>query len=910
MALNPPVKRKQPAESKNQSSDSKHAAKRVKTSRARSILTQASEKALNKNGDLDVSTFIKAREYEIKALESSMGSSKKSSSTRAFQQVPKDLRRRTASHNVKKVPKRLRARAAKEMKDDNTPTVSSRRRNPTPHMRLRLETAKRLETLSKRIQAKREKAFNAKHNLRGPHVAEKASATLRPPRASKNVLASPEKQSSKYRRREVHKSWLPTHIWHAKRARMPEPKFPLWRFAIPLSPTAKAHRPTHRAGSSRGCVAWDTSYQSTILVRGMQASLLGSLRALGIDEIVLGGKKGSRWRRGTRIWSGWIRERDGEQSPITEVQIIWCAEDTKLHDGAPAQKHKEKRQFILRVHPSAFLQVWTEVLKVAKIQKPSPDVEDLRFQIGSIDITGPGSTEALVGILKPKLQAGAVPSEKIARLWSQLGALTNPSVLPASAVLGLNFHDPRLFHPPRTVKSTNTEYSEHDFLTMLASWSPDTAASPSAIFSHAARYAASRLPSQKAINRRKGAALPGSYPLPLSTDPSIPILLIASRAPSLNMQGTWSLLIPWKCVLPVWHSLMHYPISSGGEPRFGGLQEKRQILFEQGQAWFPGDFQGTRAGWQWEVMEREKRKKAWEKRPKSKRISWDAVELGDGRKGEVGKGWACDWERLFEGPPPQESELISQNDSSKPPPAPAPQAAPTSSIPCPTASELPKVPTLPPKPPLNISHVSSALLGTLTSVPSRGLASVRLTLLHRGTPTVCARIYGLPVDAALRKKWLSLLSSLRSSVSPQTKSPHSKTARIGDSAVPSHVSDLPSDTPAHIKRQALARALLNGPVSANAEEYPSCPAEEDLIGFVTTGNFDLGMGRSAALGNIAIAKALKQIDVSENKESEATGESTGNEGQSLLRGLKPEDRICVVRNAGQRVARLARWEFV
>ena len=115
MASNLPAKRKQPADSKNQSNDSKRAAKRVKTSQARSILTQASEKALNKNGDLDVSTFIKAREYEIKAMESSMGSSKKSSSTRAFQQVPKDLRRRTASHNVKKVPKRLRARAAKEV---------------------------------------------------------------------------------------------------------------------------------------------------------------------------------------------------------------------------------------------------------------------------------------------------------------------------------------------------------------------------------------------------------------------------------------------------------------------------------------------------------------------------------------------------------------------------------------------------------------------------------------------------------------------------------------------------------------------------------------------------------------------------------------------------------------------------
>ena len=48
-----------------------------------------------------------------------MSGSKKALSSRAFQQVPRDLRRRTASHNVKRVPKRLRARAAKEVRQVN-----------------------------------------------------------------------------------------------------------------------------------------------------------------------------------------------------------------------------------------------------------------------------------------------------------------------------------------------------------------------------------------------------------------------------------------------------------------------------------------------------------------------------------------------------------------------------------------------------------------------------------------------------------------------------------------------------------------------------------------------------------------------------------------------------------------------
>lgn len=97
-------------------SNTHRSAKRAKTANARTILTQQSDKALNKNGDLDVSAFVKAREFEIKAMGASMGASKSSLATRAFQQVPRGLRRRTASHNVKRVPKRLRARAAKEVR--------------------------------------------------------------------------------------------------------------------------------------------------------------------------------------------------------------------------------------------------------------------------------------------------------------------------------------------------------------------------------------------------------------------------------------------------------------------------------------------------------------------------------------------------------------------------------------------------------------------------------------------------------------------------------------------------------------------------------------------------------------------------------------------------------------------------
>jgi len=81
---------------------------------ARKADSQAVHKAFP-NGELNVDKFVKAKEFEILALEESMKRSKDYLNTRAFQEVPRDLRRRTASHNVKRVPKRLQERAAREV---------------------------------------------------------------------------------------------------------------------------------------------------------------------------------------------------------------------------------------------------------------------------------------------------------------------------------------------------------------------------------------------------------------------------------------------------------------------------------------------------------------------------------------------------------------------------------------------------------------------------------------------------------------------------------------------------------------------------------------------------------------------------------------------------------------------------
>lgn len=89
--------------------------KRHKMNNARIIRTQTSDAAYN-DGELNVEKFVRAREFEIKALEDGMKRAKHGLSTRAHQELPRELRRRTASHNVKRVPKRLRERAKKEVR--------------------------------------------------------------------------------------------------------------------------------------------------------------------------------------------------------------------------------------------------------------------------------------------------------------------------------------------------------------------------------------------------------------------------------------------------------------------------------------------------------------------------------------------------------------------------------------------------------------------------------------------------------------------------------------------------------------------------------------------------------------------------------------------------------------------------
>jgi ribonuclease P/MRP protein subunit POP1 len=874
-------KRKDPPQSSSSSQkglDRGRDFKRVKINDARSILKQTSDAAF-KNGDLDVQSFLKSREFEISALENGIMKSKGGRTSRAFQQVPRDMRRRTASHNVKRVPKRLQRRAKKEMKDDNTPTIDPSKRKPrTTRGRLRAETAKRLGILAAK------KAVKAKHGDKASGIQTRAAR----PKIRKNKLNEPPKPKSKFRKRQICKTWLPTHMWHAKRARMTEPKNPLWRFSIPLTSTEKSYRPTHRAGGARGAVAWDMSYMSTIQLEGPTTSLEKLLKAMGVTEQWLWDEKGTKWRHGKRTWSGWLSRNIKDKSIlIGPSTIFWCPTDQQIGDE-PENKTKKPPSFriFVRIHPSAFLETWTEVLRLSKLQRPAVHIEDLRFEIGSIDITGPGSAEALLGILHPYNQSED-SMEEHAKMFRSLAGVTNPGSLPFNSLLAFSIMDPRLRYPPRPVKMPNTSDENANFtlLEMLSAWPVDSSTGSPALFDRESRFKATRLPSQKSLNRRKALSPPGNYPSIQATDPPIPIMLLTSRPAAPSAQGTWTLLAPWKCILPIWYGLVHYPLSSGGNIRFGGLQELRQIHFEQGVPWFPVDFPGTMSGLTWETEERAKRKREWEKRPKGKRVEWDSLDLGGGRKGEIGRGWACDFEQVL--------GLTSLADSGKSVDA-GLDTQPTPENP-PKAAELP------------IEHVPKKVFSSLLSsskleLPSTSaVATVRMMLTSRGIASPCARIYRLPqpkssqdssiisssAQAPTREQWLSLLPS--TSNSKPLPNPNTQAAK--------NLGRIPLNIPLPQRVRLLAQSLLQQPPlpfpadKGDADGKPLVPGEEDLIGFVTTGEFNLAEGKGVAVGTVFLSKIIEDFS------------------RDGVKGGK-DRKLCILRNAGEKIGHLARWEVV
>jgi ribonuclease P/MRP protein subunit POP1 len=307
------------------------------------------------------------------------------------------------------------------------------------------------------------------------------------------------------------------------------------------------------------------------------------------------------------------------------------------------QKIFPKRTVFIRIHPSGFVQLWKLLLQLSKVQKPSVTVHDLRYEIGSLELMGPNSTESLVNILRPMVgskESQKTPSADAA--WDSLALITNPSFLPKNILIAFDAVDPRLRDAGCIKPNPNGMPQAID---VCSQWPLDGAFGPGSLFDRKLREKSnSSAPSEKTLNR-KSETDPSKSSTSSTEGAVIPLVLFPTQQ-GRSIQSSWVVLLPWNRVKAVWRGFMNCPLSCGNTVRFGGIAEAHQAAYESGTAWFPADYPGTEAGFQWELQERKKSESEWRRKPKGRRVEYESVDLGAGRKGEIGRGWACDWESL------------------------------------------------------------------------------------------------------------------------------------------------------------------------------------------------------------------------------------------------------------------------
>jgi ribonuclease P/MRP protein subunit POP1 len=278
---------------------------------------------------------------------------------------------------------------------------------------------------------------------------------------------------------------------------------------------------------------------------------------------------------------------------------------------------------------------------------------------------------------------------------------------------------------------------------------------------------------------------------------------------------------------------MHYPQS-----QFGGLIEYSQISFERGVRAFPDDWPGTIAGDKCGKKVADELKEKWDRRPNGKKESWGKILKGLERK-EVGDPFNCDW-TLLSKKHDEEQDKLKMNEMEKSIETIREQAkaAMEGSVEVTLSDPIPFLLS-----PEYSKQLFSRKIMVTTVDLSTALIPIQFRFLQKGNVSFRARIYRLPISQEDRQPWIDLLSKDKQKSSKEN-----------------------SET-----------------------KHPRSPGEDDLLGFVTTGNVSLSIGRGKAIGALSWNKAISEEERWLDK--------------------KELRRVCIVRDVGTDIGRLARWEI-
>lgn len=559
---------------------------------------------------VDIERFAQARSFEIGAMQSAIKNATEAASHRVWQTLPRHLRRRAASHDVRRVPVRLREKA-----------------------KLEIDPVKRRKFM-KLLKRKRR-------------------------------LARGSGRTQKFRNRQKNKTWLETHLWHAKRMHMLD----IWGYRLAVRPTEKSFRPSHRA-AVHGSTINDVSYMATLEIVGDLDSLALLLKQC--CELGGVGPWAARYTSGARACQTHIYEAGvWPRGLIAPVTVIWRPEDSdKTGTSAETPPLPSKlassnptRALWIRVHPAALESTMTS-LKTASEQIPASDqleITDLSGDINSFELVGPRTSQVIHGAFK---LAGNESEAK--QFWRSLSNARSPGSFSSGMIVGLTVHDPRLNFPPTNAKiDGNVVFSETSFVT------PDPRLARSELWEQGVRDKL-RTPVFKKgelDNKRRSQNLtPGSHLCPTDKDDKIPILLIRHSTSNNRLQTStdvaseqalygWTLMLPPSWSMPFLASLVHTGT------RAVGLAARHHQRLESRSPHFPDDYVGAPAYVRMVTEQATAERAKWERTPKGKRINFGALGILH--------PWLSNWGGLVGNPPsdPALSDLVPTDHSLRHSPA-------------------------------------------------------------------------------------------------------------------------------------------------------------------------------------------------------------------------------------------------
>ncbi|ODV93681.1 hypothetical protein PACTADRAFT_51447, partial [Pachysolen tannophilus NRRL Y-2460] len=661
----PPKPSTTPVYRNNNNKSEKFNKKRNKLFNSRQIRLENSDPSF-KEGKLDVPSFIKSRLFEINQLEQAQLRSKFSSSTRCFQSLPRTLRRRTASHNVKRVPKRMRAKALREMKlnhDTNNGNVLVKRKHLSGRELYRLKTTKKLLKIAAKLKTDKLNNFNTSisdFNLRNKikeitskinEIEEKKlrdnekNLTQEEKLISRsklflnnsmgsydnlgvNKLASRPRGNAKYMKRQKNNVWLPTHVMHAKRAHM----IKRWGYQIPLEPTQKCYKSTHRKSILDGALIFDTSYYDCLILTCLP-NLQNNLKDL-ILKISNNQFKG-KFFNSNKVWQGllYIQDIENEDKNESFNKIIGKGSIYYL-------KNEKETKALIRMHPSTYKEFFDFLLSY--INKDNDDEDkiklyDCRYSLGSIELAGPASISCLTQILHPTKD---FKNLKASQYLTKLSTIQDLDSISVGTIFAFDVDDPRLWDKPYKNPRKPRENEVLDLIIDINQGSSINHDTLQKLFTFEGRLKSyENQPSTKMLSSRRSQN-PPSMPLPkLSSDPTIPLMIVKTSA------IRYSIILPWYWVLPFWYNFNKIP-----HLQMGGLKQLHQLNFESEFLNFPNDYPFLRQGYVENFLNGIEMHRKWLSKQTGKKINFEKLDLNNDDeefgKGEIGFPFNSDWRFL------------------------------------------------------------------------------------------------------------------------------------------------------------------------------------------------------------------------------------------------------------------------